>query len=138
MISELNKTCRVLYLDDTPEDQRMLMEAVGLAGVSVDVHAAPTAECALEWLATAAEFDVLLLDWNLPAVTAGEFLTSTRKLRPRLPVLVVTGEPRTVDQAVAARFGATNIVAKPLDLDEWEELARSLLTFCEHARVAAS
>lgn len=138
MPPSLHKTCRVLYLEDTPEDQRMLLEAIDLACVAVTVQAALTAESALKWLAMSTEFHVLLLDWNLPAVTAVEFLTGARQLRPTLPILVISGEPGTVDKEAAAGFGAHHIVAKPLDLDQWEALAKSLCAFCENAQVAST
>lgn len=116
----------------------MLLEAIDLASVAVAVQPASTAESALKWLATTTEFHVLLLDWNLPVVTAVEFLMSARQVRPDLPILVISGEPATVDREAAAQFNAHHIVAKPLDLDQWEALARSLCAFCKGAQVAST
>lgn len=138
MIQNLNATCQVLYVEDTPEDQRMLMESISLAGVSVAIQAVATSEIALKWLSTNTEFHVLLVDWNLPAMPAVELLRCARSIRPNLPFLVVTGEPKTVDAAAAKEFGVDKIISKPLDLDQWEELARDLAGYCEDVRAAAT
>jgi two-component system NtrC family response regulator len=137
MIPEQKDACHVLYVEDTPEDQRMLVEAVGLAGVPVAVDHAATADAALESLAGDNEYSVLLLDWNLPAVTGVEFLARARELRPRLPILILTGEPATVDVPAAAQFGAETIVAKPLELAQWEQLANLVSGFCEDVQATA-
>jgi two-component system, chemotaxis family, chemotaxis protein CheY len=126
-------TCRVLYVEDTPEDQRLLREAVSLVRVQIELTSASTADAALAALAGDAQFDVLLLDWNLPAVTGVEFLRAARSSQPTLPVLVLTGEPATVDVPKAAQLGVETIIRKPLTLEDWEGLAERLYRFCSNS-----
>lgn len=130
-------TCRLLYVEDTPEDQRMLAEAADLATVSICIVPVSSAAEATRRLCSDEAYDVLLLDWNLPAVTGPEFLATVRVTAPTLPVLVISGEPGTVDRDAAASFGVETIVRKPDNLDQWEELARRLHSFCKEVEAAA-
>ena len=131
-------TCRLLYVEDTPEDQRMLNEAADLAEVPVCIVSASTADEAIRCLIRDEAYHVLLLDWNLPAVTGTEFLARVRTVAPRLPVLVVSGELGTVDGDALAKYNAELISRKPLSLEDWEALARRLYTFCESVQVATA
>ena len=130
-------SCRLLYVEDTPEDQRILNEAADLADVPICIVSVSSAEEAIRKLLHDEPYHVLLLDWNLPAVTGTEFLTRVRTVAPKLPVLVITGEPRTVDRAATTRLGVHKIVRKPLGLDDWEELAKQLYGFCEGVQAAS-
>ena len=123
-------TCRVLYLEDSVEDQRILLEAIGFAAVAVELVTANNAPAALQLLDEQLDFDVLLLDWNLPMVSGVEFLEAVRQNNPELPVIVLTGEPATVDVPHASRFGVETILRKPIMLEEWEGLAARLFQHC--------
>ena len=133
----MSATCRLLYVEDTPEDQRMLNEAADLAQVPICIISASTADEAIRLLLRDEPYHVLLVDWNLPAVTGAEFLSKVRTVVPDLPVIVVSGEPGTVDTKVTSQFAVQTIRRKPLSLDDWEELARQLYGFCEGVQVAS-
>jgi DNA-binding response OmpR family regulator len=128
---------RILYVEDTPEDQRMLAEAATLAGVPLEIVPVGTAEAALDRLSDRTGFHALVLDWNLPSVTGAEFLESVRALDSKLPVLILTGEPATVDLPAAMQLGAETVYAKPPTLDHWVRLARLLHGFCEDIQASA-
>ena len=130
MNSTARPTCRLLYVEDAHEDQQILREAIRFADVPVDLITANTAPSALQLLSPGSDFHVLVLDWNLPAVTGVEFLTELRAAQPSLPVVILTGEPRTVDERAAATLGASTILKKPLVLEEWESLAARLYQHC--------
>ena len=138
MSTKQRPTCRVLYVEDTREDQQILREAILFADVPVELVTANTAEAALEMLSGTPDFHVLVLDWNLPAITGVEFLTALRVKLPTVPVTILTGEPRMVDAPTAARLGAATIVRKPLLLEEWEQLAMRLYDECSVSAQAAA
>ena len=127
------ESCRVLYVDDLTEDQRLLTEAVSLAEVPVKVVCASSGEKALEVLRSDHKFDFVLLDWNLPRVTGSELLADMRALQPKLPILVLTGEPGTVTLTRSTNFDAPRVIRKPPTLDAWEDFARTLLDLCTYA-----
>jgi DNA-binding NarL/FixJ family response regulator len=54
--------------------------------------------------------DLVLLDWNLPGIAAGELLPALRELCPSLPVIALSGQPEVRRAALAA--GADAFVSK--------------------------
>ena len=61
-----------------------------------------------------ARFDVVLSDEAMPEMTGSELLAAIRRLRPELPMVLMSGH---VSAALAARAGAAGVVAvlaKPL------------------------
>ena len=112
----------------------MLTEAVAIAGVPIEVVSAPEADAALGRLDGGTSFHALILDWNLPAVSGMEFLGVVRQRHPKLPVMILTGAPASVDLNGAIGLGAETVIAKPLTLDHWERLAHVLYGFCEDVR----
>lgn len=134
MPSVTNTVCRILYIDDTEEDLRMLAEAVSTSGVPLEIRPAGSADEALRQLNADERFHAVILDWNLPALTGTDFLMIIRNEYPRLPVLILTGAPATVDLPAALGLGAETVIAKPADLDHWERLAHVVHGFCEDVR----
>lgn len=124
-----DSTCRVLYIEDAPEDSRLLEEAIRASGVPVTLETAAQAEQAARLIASGARFDVVLLDWNLPGRTGMEVLRDIRSARPRIPVFVLTGLPVSV-AAAEVEGEVETVIAKPFTMDTWEDLARLLATFC--------
>ena len=138
MSSKSRRPCRVLYVEDANEDQQILREAISFADVPVELVTTGTASAALQLLSDGSRFNVLLLDWNLPAVTGLDFLSEVRAAQPTVPIIILTGEPRLVDAPAAASLGASTILKKPLILDEWEQLANRRYEHCDNALANAS
>lgn len=70
-------------------------------------------------------FDVITMDLEMPRMGGIEALREIRKSLPNVPVLVVTGLPRDIQQAMSA--GAAKVLTKPLRLRDLEDEVRSLL-----------
>ena len=100
---------RILLADDRFSVRlalRTLLERQ--AGVQVVGEAANSA--ALLSQVQAACPDLVLLDWNLSDVAAGELLPALRDLCPGLPVIVLSGQPEVRRAALTA--GADAFVSK--------------------------
>jgi CheY-like chemotaxis protein len=123
-------SCRVLYVDDLTEDQRLLSEAVDLAEVPVELVCATSGEKALDILKADCEFDFVLLDWNLPRVSGDELLDDLRAKHPGIPILVLTGEPATVSLTRPSTSETPRVIRKPPTLEAWEDFARMLVDLC--------
>ena len=104
---------RVLLVDD---DVRNLLALTPLLEQwGLDVMAAGDGEEALETLATAGPFDVLLMDTMMPGMDGCEVIRQLRK-RPGLadlPVLALTASDEDRQHCLAA--GANDCVVKPLE-----------------------
>ena len=66
----------------------------------------------------ASEFDVILLDWNLPNASGVSILREYRKTGKNTPVIMLTGRNELRDKEVGLDSGADDFLAKPFDLVE--------------------
>ncbi|MBI5779829.1 MAG: sigma-54-dependent Fis family transcriptional regulator [Planctomycetes bacterium] len=106
---------RVLLADDEKTITVTLSDAVKAKGHQIKVvYDGLNAIRALE----EAEYDCLLLDLKMPGQDGMETLRQAKKLRPELPVVIITGYG-TVDTAVdALKHGAYDYVQKPFYNEE--------------------
>lgn len=72
---------------------------------------------ALEFLRMA-EFDVILLDLNLPHLSGFEVLKQFRKAGKKTPVIMVTSSSSVIDKEVTLDGGADDYLTKPYELAE--------------------
>jgi two-component system OmpR family response regulator len=77
--------------------------------------------------ATAAfEFDLLILDLNLPKMSGLEVLKRLRNRSRQLPVLILTAQNGVEDRVRGLDFGADDFLAKPFALEELKARVRAL------------
>ncbi len=65
------------------------------------------------------QWDLLVTDLNLPGTDGFAVIQEARKLNPEMPVLAVTGYTGSAYQEQAFRAGATELLTKPLDRDDF-------------------
>lgn len=58
--------------------------------------------------------DLMLLDWNMPVMNGLEVLKSFRQVKPRVPVIMITGEYLERNLIEALNVGAEDFVVKPI------------------------
>jgi CheY-like chemotaxis protein len=106
---------KVLVVDDEPLIRWSLREA--LQGWGYKVIESETGAQALEALVDA-QIGAVLLDINLPDSSGLDLLREIKRRRPRVAVIMVTGET-SYDAAVSAlRGGADDFIGKPVRLEE--------------------
>ena len=125
----------VLYVEDNPADALLLREALAEAGTHIVVHVAETGSKALEFLrhrtcAAAPMPDLILLDWNLPAITGAAVLAYIRRDEQwsPIPVLVYTSSRCPQDRLVAESHRA-GFETKPATWPEAVDFAHRLQAF---------
>ena len=64
------------------------------------------------------QFDLLLLDLVLPGREGFEILQQVRRLRPTLPVIILTARGEEADRVRGLRDGADDYVVKPFSVKE--------------------
>jgi DNA-binding response OmpR family regulator len=106
---------RILVVEDEPGIAGFLRRALEAEGYAVDVAADGDDG---ERLALDGDFDLVLLDRRLPGKAGGEVLESIRRIRPELPVILVTALGEKQDVVGGLDLGASDYVTKPFDLDE--------------------
>src|ERR1700687_837747 len=78
-------------------------------------------------MASELDYDLLVLDLNLPKLDGISVLRNVRPGKPQLPVLVLTGRPRVEDRIFALDSGADDCINKPFSYSELSARVRALL-----------
>jgi CheY-like chemotaxis protein len=111
----------VLVADDDEEFRCLVVEALRSDGyVVVEARdGAETLERVADTLNDSAEHpDILVIDVRMPRLSGLGVLQELRRLRMRLPVVMMTGfSPESVE-VVAKRLGAMGVLRKPFDVDD--------------------
>ncbi len=107
----------VLIIDDEEALVRSLSYALRAEGFKVG--AAGSGEEGLALLADSARrCDIVLLDLGLPGLDGIATLDGLRKLRPTLPVIMISAHGDTRAAVQAVKGGATDYLTKPFELDD--------------------
>ncbi len=109
---------RVLVVDDDAEFRKLLTIALEKNGV--EWEAAESAEAGLEVLQGTEEgdFDVVLLDVQMPGATGWELLYEVRRAGNEVPVVFVTSVDTPEERIKGLKLGADDYVTKPVLFDE--------------------
>ncbi|HTL28290.1 MAG TPA: sigma-54 dependent transcriptional regulator [Tepidisphaeraceae bacterium] len=121
---------RILVVDD----QEMMRDSLAttLVREGHEVVAAGDGTAAVTRLSSGTRFDLLITDLKMPKMTGLELLAEAKKLRPEMPVVLMTAFA-TVNTAVEAmKLGAYDYIQKPFDGDEIKLLVDRTL---EHNRL---
>ena len=130
------RSLRILLVEDSPSDVRLIREALKDASVPIQITVARDGVEATEHL-TQSEYggavrpDLVLLDLNLPGKNGKEVLAEV-KASPNLkqiPVLVMTSSRSDEDIAEAYSLNANCYITKPSDLQEYVHVIRAIEDF---------
>jgi len=131
------KPIEILLAEDNPGDARLTVEGFKDAKVKNNITVVEDGEEALAYLrhegpyADVALPDLILLDLNMPKKDGREVLAEMKadeKLR-RIPVLVFTVSSAEKDILAAYNLQASAFITKPIDLDEFITVVKSLEEF---------
>ena len=115
----------VLVVDDDKETLDVLCQVLRRDGYRC-IPASDGAQ-AVEAFASAPEIAVAMIDFDLPDVTGVQLIHEFKRVRPHVPLLLMTGNPsqRVIFEACDA--GACTYLRKPIDLQHLRQLlARTL------------
>jgi two-component system chemotaxis response regulator CheY len=112
---------RVLVIDDDSAARGVLCEMLRRMKISQFVEAGD-GQAALGVVSEpAADFDLVICDWNMPRMNGLEFTVLAREQRPALKVLMVTGRADLESIVEAKRSGITGYIVKPFSPRELRE-----------------
>jgi two-component system nitrogen regulation response regulator GlnG len=121
-MAETAKT--ILVADDDAAIRTVVTQALTRAGY--DVRATGTASSLWHWVANG-DGDLVITDVVLPDEDAFQVLPRMKKIRPRLPIVVMSAKNTIVTAITAAELGAFDYLPKPFDLNELISIARRAL-----------
>ncbi len=115
---------RLLVVEDDPDLNRQLVEALKEAGYAVD--AAFDGEEG-HFLGDTEPYDAVILDLGLPVMDGITVLEQWRRAGRTMPVLILTARDRWSDKVAGFDAGADDYVAKPFHMEEVLARIRALL-----------
>jgi chemotaxis family two-component system response regulator Rcp1 len=128
---------RILLVEDNPGDVRLMVESLKETKVTNNLSVARDGEEALAFLrrkgahADAPKPNLILLDLNLPKKAGHEVLAEIKQ-DPRLkliPVVIVTSSDAERDIVGSYDLRANAYVSKPVGLDQFMDVIRSVERF---------
>ena len=131
------KISNVLLVEDSPGDVRLTQEAFRAANPSVYLHVANDGVEAMIFLrnqgnqASAPRPDMILLDLNLPRMDGRQVLAEIKKddRLKTIPTVILTTSEADVDIAKSYQLQANCYLTKPVQLDAFEDLVKSINEF---------
>ena len=115
---------RLLVVEDDLPLAEALVSLLTSSGYAVDcVHDGASAEA----LVAAEQFDLVILDLNLPDLDGLAVLRGMRARGNQAAVMILTARGAAEDRVRGLDLGADDYMAKPFDVREFEARVRSLL-----------
>jgi two-component system, OmpR family, copper resistance phosphate regulon response regulator CusR len=78
-------------------------------------------------MASELDYDLVMLDLNLPRLDGISILRSVRVRKPSMPILILTGRSRVEDRVQCLDMGADDYLMKPFSFSELSARIRALL-----------
>ena len=114
---------RILYIEDEQELSDIV--CAGLRKCSYSVDAVYNGEEALEFY-KAYNYDVIVLDLNLPVIDGLEILRQIRQKDNKAKILILSARNAVEDRVNGLNMGANDYLTKPFDFLELEARIRTL------------
>ena len=117
---------RILFVDDEPmlvDFGKVLLDKLGY-----QVRGTVSSLEALDIFAGQPEdFDLAILDFNMPRINGMELARRIHEIRPDLPIMLCSGFNEPVPEDVARELGISRYIAKPMLAHELSCAIRELL-----------
>ncbi|TFL18215.1 response regulator transcription factor CtrA [Jannaschia formosa] len=106
---------RILLVEDDPTTSKSIELMLGSA--NLNVYSTDMGEEGID-LARLYDYDLILLDLNLPDMNGHEVLKQLRLSRIETPILILSGSDDTENKIKGFGFGADDYMTKPFHRDE--------------------
>ena len=116
----------ILVAEDEPSLRGLLCLALGQKGYKVQAAADGLAAAEL-LVSSPAQFDVMLLDFNMPGIDGIEVFKAAMRTRPAMKVVVISGNLSAEAKAEFIRLGQKEFLEKPYRLEDIGQRVRKIL-----------
>lgn len=115
---------RVLIAEDDPALASFVRKGLEAEHYAVDVS---HDGAQVRTLVADLDYDLVILELNLPGMDGVGILRSVRARKPSLPILVLTSRSRVEDRVACLDLGADDYMVKPFSFSELSARIRALL-----------
>lgn len=131
------KSIEILLVEDSLGDARLTIEAMKENKISNQLHHVTDGVEAMAFLHKQGKYshvsrpDLILLDLNTPKMDGREVLEKTKQNEnlKRIPVVILTTSQAEEDILKSYNLNANCYIRKPVDLDQFLEVIRSINNF---------
>ncbi|WP_308993375.1 sigma-54 dependent transcriptional regulator [Mariniflexile litorale] len=117
---------KILIIEDEAAIRRVLVKILSEENESYEVEEAEDGLAGLEKIKND-DFDLILCDIKMPKLDGVEVLEGTKKIKPEIPIVMISGHG-DLDTAVnTMRLGAFDYISKPPDLNRLLNTVRNAL-----------
>ena len=120
----VSQPASVLVVDDDPEMRALLLDELRAEGYEV-AEAGDGAEAVLA--VRGREFDVILMDKNMPGPSGLDLLPGLRRTCPHSRIIMMTAFGDVPSYVEAAEKGAVDFLFKPFRIDDMKAAIRKAL-----------
>jgi chemotaxis family two-component system response regulator Rcp1 len=137
MFEDIGMKRTVLLVEDSPGDVRLTQEAFRVADPTIDLRVAADGVEAMAFLlrkgayADAPRPEFILLDLNLPKMDGREVLAHIKEddNLKTIPTVILTTSDAEADILTSYQLQANCYLSKPVQLEEFESLVKSINDF---------
>lgn len=130
------RSLRILLVEDSPSDVRLVKEALRQTSVPVQLSVARDGVEAMDQLSAGerdgyALPDLIVLDLNLPRMNGREVLAAIKQAPglKQIPVVIMTSSRADEDVSAAYLLNANCYITKPSDFQQYMDVVRAIEDF---------
>lgn len=129
--SDVTNRPKLLVVEDDADLREALVETLTLE--KMDVIDAPCAEKAIEILTQSRDFDLIVSDVNMEALSGHDLLRYVKSKCPQIPVLLITAYASISESVQAMKEGAVDYLVKPFSPEVFIETISKFVS-CEPSK----
>jgi two-component system chemotaxis response regulator CheY len=114
----------VLVVDDSAVMRKVIIRELKQCGIE-DVTEATDGLEGLE-AASKENFDLILMDWNMPGLLGIDVVRKLREAQITTPIMMVTTEGERNNVVIAIKAGANNYLVKPFSPEDFSQKIEQL------------
>jgi signal transduction histidine kinase/ActR/RegA family two-component response regulator len=116
----------ILFVDDEPEITFMGKKMLENLGYKVSIKS-DSLSALDDFKNNPEKYSLLVTDQNMPKIPGTELSTLMREIRPELKVIIITGYADNLSEEVLAEKGISEVILKPMILDDFSKVIRRVL-----------
>ena len=117
---------KILIIEDEESIRRVLTKILKEENSSYDIFEASDGLLAIEFIKNQ-DFDLILCDIKMPKMDGLELLEATKKIKPDIPIVMISGHGDLETAVETMRHGAYDYISKPPDLNRLLNTVRNAL-----------